>query len=92
MTIEKVGDLLLNMNFDLLNNSCNNIPKCVMGCYTLTLTKALKQFGTSPTPPFFFAISQFDWPKAKKKLKLWKLPKIEKSMKTWSASPVGPPI
>jgi hypothetical protein len=35
---------------------------------------------------FFFAMSQFDWPITKKKLKLWRLPKIEGS-KVWSASP-----
>jgi hypothetical protein len=28
---EKVGDLPLNMCSTLQNNSCNNIPKCVMG-------------------------------------------------------------
>jgi hypothetical protein len=27
-----------------------------------------------------------------KKLKLWRLPKIEDSMHRWSASPFGPPI
>jgi hypothetical protein len=27
----------------------------------------------------------------KKKLKLWRLPKIENSMERWSASPFGPP-
>ncbi len=54
MTIEKVGDLPLNMNFAFQNNSCNNIPKCVMGCCTFTLTKAPKQIGTSLTPPFFW--------------------------------------
>ncbi len=41
---------------------------------------------------FFFAMSQFDWPITKKKLKLWRLPKIEDSMERWSASPFGPPI
>jgi hypothetical protein len=28
----------------------------------------------------------------KKKLKLWRLPKIEDSRKRWSLSPLGPPI
>jgi hypothetical protein len=37
-------------------------------------------------------MSQFDWPITKKKLKLWRLPKIEDSMERWSASPFGPPI
>jgi len=43
---EKVGNLLLNMCFALQKNSCNSIPKCVMGCYMLTSTWALKQMGT----------------------------------------------
>jgi hypothetical protein len=36
-------------------------------------------------------MSQFDWPiaKKKKKLKLWRLPKIEDSMERWSASRFG---
>jgi hypothetical protein len=34
-------------------------------------------------------MSQFDWPIAKIKLKLWRLPKIEDSMERWSASPFG---
>ncbi len=41
---------------------------------------------------FFFAMSQFDWPIAKKKLKLYRLPKILDSMERWSASPFGPAI
>jgi hypothetical protein len=32
-------------------------------------------------------MSQFDWPIAKKKLKLWGLPKIDNSMERSSASP-----
>jgi len=44
---------------------------------------------TSPT--FFFAMSQFDWP-SQKKVKIWKLPKIEDSMERWIASPSVPPI
>jgi hypothetical protein len=30
---EKVGDFLLNMCSIFQNNNCNNIPKCVVGCY-----------------------------------------------------------
>jgi len=36
-------------------------------------------------------MSQFDWPIAKKKLKPWRLPKIEDYMERWTASPFGPP-
>jgi hypothetical protein len=43
---ENMGDFLLNMCSILQNNSWNNILKCVMGCCTFTLTKALKQMGT----------------------------------------------
>jgi hypothetical protein len=39
---EKVGDLLLNMHSTLQNNSCNNISKCTVGCYTLALIRALR--------------------------------------------------
>jgi hypothetical protein len=47
MTMEKVGDLLSNMCFtlqnnSLQNNSCNNIPKCVVGYCTLNPTRAPK--------------------------------------------------
>jgi hypothetical protein len=35
---------------------------------------------------------QFDWPFAKKKFKLQRLPKIEDSMESWGAFPFGPPI
>jgi hypothetical protein len=37
-------------------------------------------------------MSQFDWPIAKKKVEIWRLPKIENSMERWNASPFGPPI
>jgi hypothetical protein len=43
---EKVGNLPLNMCSTLQNNSCNNIPKCVMGYFTLTPTRASKQMDT----------------------------------------------
>ncbi len=43
---EKVGDFLLNMCFVLQSNGCNNILKCVVGCYLFTPTRALKQMGT----------------------------------------------
>jgi len=36
-------------------------------------------------------MSQFDWP-SQKKVKIWKLPKIEDSMERWIASPSVPPI
>jgi hypothetical protein len=35
-------------------------------------------------------MSQFDWPIAKKKLKLWRLLKIEDSMERWSAMTLWP--
>jgi hypothetical protein len=34
-------------------------------------------------------MSQFEWLTANKKLKLWRLCKIEDSMERWSASPFG---
>jgi hypothetical protein len=38
-------------------------------------------------------MSQFDWPIAKKKkVEIWRLPKIENYMERWNASPFGPPI
>jgi hypothetical protein len=43
---EKVRGLLLNMCSTFQNNNSNNIPKCVMGYYTLIPTRALKQMGT----------------------------------------------
>ncbi len=43
---EKVGDLFLNMCSTIQNNSYDNIPKCIMGCYTFTLVGASKQMGT----------------------------------------------
>jgi hypothetical protein len=43
---EKMGDLPLSIWFILQSNSCNSIPKCVMGCCMLTLVGALKQMGT----------------------------------------------
>jgi len=43
---EKVGDLFLNMCSTLQRNSCNNVPKCVVGCCTLTPIGAPKQMGT----------------------------------------------
>ncbi len=43
---EKVGDLLLNTCFTLQNNSCNNIPKCVVGYCMLTPIGASKQMCT----------------------------------------------
>jgi hypothetical protein len=42
---KKVGDLPLNMCSTLQSNSCNSISKCVVGYYTLTFIKALKQMG-----------------------------------------------
>jgi hypothetical protein len=42
---DKVGDLLLNMCSTFQNNSCDNIPKCIMGYYTFIPTGALKQMG-----------------------------------------------
>jgi hypothetical protein len=46
VTKEKVGDLPLNMCSILQNNSYDSIPKCVMGCCTLTPIGAPKQMGT----------------------------------------------
>jgi len=43
-----------------------------------------------PSQVQFFFI-EFDWPR-QKKLKLWKLTKIEDSVDRWSASPFGSPI
>jgi hypothetical protein len=43
---EKVGDLPLDMCSTLQNNSYDNIPKCIVGYYTLTPTRAPKQMGT----------------------------------------------
>jgi len=43
---EKVGDLPLNMCSTLQNNSCNNIPKCVVGYYTFTPIGTSKQMNT----------------------------------------------
>jgi hypothetical protein len=37
----KVENLLLNMCYVFQNNSCNNIPKYVVGYYMLTPTEAL---------------------------------------------------
>jgi hypothetical protein len=42
---EKGGNLPLNMCSAFQNNSCNNIPKCVVGYYTFIPIKALKQIG-----------------------------------------------
>jgi hypothetical protein len=42
---EKVGNLPLNMCYTFENNNCNNISKCIMGYYTFTPTRALKQMG-----------------------------------------------
>ncbi len=42
---EKVGYLFLNMCSILQSNSCDNISKCVVNYYTLTLEKTLKQMG-----------------------------------------------
>ncbi len=39
---EKVGDLYFKHVFHIQNNSCNDNLKCIMGCYTFTLTRALK--------------------------------------------------
>jgi hypothetical protein len=38
---EKVGNLPLNMCSTLQNNSCNNIPKCVMGYCIFILTRSI---------------------------------------------------
>jgi hypothetical protein len=43
---EKVEDLPLNMCFTFQSNNYDNILKCVVGCYTLVPTGALKQMGT----------------------------------------------
>jgi len=43
---EKVRYFLLNMCFAIQIISCNNIPKCVVGYYTLTPIGASKQMGT----------------------------------------------
>jgi hypothetical protein len=43
---EKVGDLPLNMCSTFQNNSCDSIPKHIVGCYTFTLAGAPKQMGT----------------------------------------------
>jgi len=40
---EKVGNLPLNMWSTFKNNSCNSIPKCIMGHCMFTLVKAPKQ-------------------------------------------------
>jgi len=40
----------------------------------------------------FGAMSQFDWPMAKKELILWSFPKIEDYMERWRASPFGSAI
>ncbi len=42
VTTKKVGDFPLNMCSTLQNNSCNNILKCVVGCYLLIIAWALK--------------------------------------------------
>jgi len=53
----------------------------------------LISWGCLTSPTFFlFAMSQFDWPMAKKKMELWRLPIIEDSTERWSASPFGPTI
>jgi hypothetical protein len=39
---------------------------------------------------FFFATSQFDWPITEKKLKLWRLPKIEDSILKCRVPPPWP--
>jgi hypothetical protein len=39
VTRENVGDLSLNMCFTLQSNNSNNISKCVVGCYMLTLAQ-----------------------------------------------------
>ncbi len=36
---EKMGDLPINMCSNFQNNSCDNIPKCIMGCCTFTLAR-----------------------------------------------------
>jgi hypothetical protein len=43
---EKVGDFPLNMCSVLQSNNRKNISKCVMGYYTFTSIRALKQMGT----------------------------------------------
>jgi hypothetical protein len=43
---EKVRNLFLNMCFAIQIISCNNIPKCVVDCYTFTPIGASKQTGT----------------------------------------------
>ncbi len=43
---EKVGNLLLNMCYTFQNNSCDSIPKCIVGCCTFIATGAPKQMGT----------------------------------------------
>jgi hypothetical protein len=42
---EKVRNFPLNMCSILQNNSYNSIPKCIVGCYMFTFTRALKQMG-----------------------------------------------
>jgi hypothetical protein len=42
---EKVGDLL-NICFILQSNNYDNIPKCIMGCYTFDPKGASKQMDT----------------------------------------------
>jgi hypothetical protein len=46
VTKEKVGDLPLNMCSILQINSCNNIPKCIMGCYMFIPKSASEQMTT----------------------------------------------
>jgi hypothetical protein len=43
---EKVGYFLLNICSTLQSNSCDNNPKSVVGYYTFTLARSLKQMGT----------------------------------------------
>jgi hypothetical protein len=42
---EKVEDLPLNMCSILQSNNYNNVPKCVVGCCTITPIGAPKQMG-----------------------------------------------
>jgi hypothetical protein len=46
VTKEKARDLPVNMCSILQNNSCDNIPKCIMGYYTFIPIEAPKQMGT----------------------------------------------
>jgi hypothetical protein len=52
----------------------------------------INYLGVPHNSNLFFAMSQFDWPIAKSKLKLQRLPKLEDSMERCSVSPFGPPI